>query len=389
MRVHEFIVENTLSRIINSVVSRIKGLTFGQKARIKVPNPVKENFDVKSHMGYYAEVVTAYNIAKKLEKSGARLSSRSSSSGFQNLMNQKLEFFQSQDNAVQAKLKDELPRNTLAGETLGNSIVNDIITNGEDYNLLEFDIELTGDSGKGTTKADIVLSVTKMDTNEVIDRILASLKASKAAKFNLDNATLISLIKKLFYDKSESLPKGGFEFTEKFVEDFGSKDEIQELLSLQNLIKTEMDKNEKNIKDPRELKAYSRALAKESHGRIIDLIVEIFNTHYPQNKAKINHRVLDILGLDGADDFYAAVGTTKQKAISSRVSKDFKILVENLKKDFTLTIERNGTTKQANINLLSPENDLLLQGQLTFTDTGGKNPQAKTNAFMDFKKFLS
>ena len=99
--------------------------------------------------------------------------------------------------------------------------------------------------------------------------------------------------------------------------------------------------------------------------------------------------MLKMLGFDGDDDFYAAIGESgKQKVISSRKSKELQSMLQKLSGDFNLTVERNGTTNNANIMFKSPNGDIITKANITFADTGGKSAQGKTNAFVDFKGFM-
>jgi hypothetical protein len=58
---------------------------------------------------------------------------------------------------------EEIKRMETAGIVMSKSIFNDIILSGYDYNALQFDVELTGDSAKGISKSDLILTVGKMD----------------------------------------------------------------------------------------------------------------------------------------------------------------------------------------------------------------------------------
>ena len=182
--------------IFKKVFSRIN---FGQKVRIPVtlPRTVQENIDAKSRLGYFSEIVTAVELAKNIVASGGHLGMRT-----------KLPMLQQQLKTDQAVLKRELSardakdikRQLAAGKAMADAIFADVQA-AEDYKFLEFEIELTGDSGKGTTKADMVLTVTKKNEKEVIDEIHASLKSYKTNNINLANNTYISFFKTLFYDK--------------------------------------------------------------------------------------------------------------------------------------------------------------------------------------------
>ena len=119
-------------------------------------------------------------------------------------------------------------------------------------------------------------------------------------------------------------------------------------------------------------------------------MTNIFHTHYLQHKKEVNERMLKMLGFDGDDDFYAAIGkANNQKVISARKSKEFKIMLDKLSAGFDLTMERNRNTNNANILFTSPTGEQIIKINITFADTGGPSAQGKTNAFFDFKYFLS
>ena len=62
-------------------------------------------------------------------------------------------------------------------------------------------------------------------------------------------------------------------------------------------------------------------------------------------------------------------------------------MLEKLQGKFNLILERNKQTNNANIIFKSPNGEDILNGNITFTDTGGKNPQGKTNAFIKMGAF--
>jgi hypothetical protein len=96
-----------------------------------------------------------------------------------------------------------------------------------------------------------------------------------------------------------------------------------------------------------------------------------------------------MLGFDGEDDFYAAIGEAgKQKVLSSRKSKELQNMLKELTKGFNLIIERNRNTNNANMIFKSPNNQVIVNLTITFADTGGKSPQGKTNMFMNYGKMV-
>lgn len=345
---------------------------------------LSESADLKSHIGYYAEFTTAYNLALIIEKNGGNLTTdRSKPSYLKKLMSEKKKNLQLLDltPSDKKKLPEELERMESSGQALSKTIFEDIKLNGQDYNALQFDIELTGDTEKGISKADLILTVGKMSKKEIVDRIFASIKAYKTAEINLSNNTPISFFKNVFYDNPKAWGKDVEKFISSFVKDYGSSSDIKKLYDLQNIISTKIKKGSS--------KENARKFAKTTHPEVIEIMTKIFNEHYHNHKEEINDRVLKIMGFDGSDDFYAAIGEDKQKTISSRQSKEMKEMLEEFKKEFTITFERNKQTKNANLIFLNTDNKKILAAQITFSDTGSSSGYTqKTNIFAKLRPFL-
>lgn len=377
-QLNELWITDVFKSILSKIRSAFSSLSFGKKVSVKIEMPnLQEAVDLKSRLGYLSEYATGAALAHLIHGKGLRLSARSEHMKMMNLYVKKRQEVE----ALGAE-KSEIDRMEHAGYNMSNQIWTDILTNGEDLELLTFDIELTGDSAKGESKADLVLTITKDSEKQVVDRIVASLKAYKSATINLSNSTFVSLIKTLFYDSDANLPKNTEEFIVRFAKDYGSVADMRKLYDLQNIIGTKMKSGAS--------KEDARGFAKTTHGEIIEIIAKIFKTYYPKHKKEINERVLKMLGLDGEDDFYAAIGEAgKQKVISSRHSKELQDMIKKLSAGFTLTVERNGSTNNANILFKSPKGDVIINKlNITFADTGGANPQGKTNAFMNFGPYL-
>jgi hypothetical protein len=387
-----------LKNLFNSIVERVRNainsLSFGEKISVRINmNMLKEDtIDMKSRLGYYSEYVTGYELSKLIENAGGNLTTeRSKPSVLKGQMLQK------KKELTSAKLTDkdkkslpgEMIRMESAGAALASQIFQDMILNGNDYNALQFDIHLTGVEEKGISKSDLILTSGKMNKREIVDRISASLKAYKTPSINLSNNTYISLVKNLFYDEPDvkSFGKDIPKFIRKFVDDYGSKEDLNKLnadlnklYALQTIIKTKLQAGETR-KDARD---YS----KTTHPDVINLLVKLFNKYYEENKTDVNRRILKILGLDSTDDFYAAIGQKKQKVISSRKSKEMREVLAQLQNDFTLHLERNKATKNISISFKSPNGEVILDGNVTFADTGGANAQGKINAFFKMGKFI-
>jgi len=384
-------IKNLFSFVLEKIKDLLE-LSFGQKKSIKIDvskmsnqilsENMDENMDLKSHVGYYAEYTTAYNLSLLIQKNGGNLTTtRSQPSNLKKRLEQKKKTILNLDvkPTEKKKIPSELERMDSAGALLSKVIFQDVILKGNDYTALQFDIELTGDSEKGSSKADLILTVGKMDKKEVVDRISASIKAYETSRINLDNATFISLFKKLFYDDPKALGNKIENFIVGFINDYGSEKEIRKLYALQNTIKTKM----KSGLSKEDARLYSKTV----QGEVIEVMVNIFNQHYLKHKKEVNKRILKMLGFNGADDFYAAIGkTNKQKYISSRQSEEMKQMLEDLNQGFNIVFERNGKTKNANMFFYSPNGKkLITKSNLTLTDTG---TDGKTNAFVDVSDFV-
>lgn len=378
-QLNESFLSNFFSSLLEKFKSLFASLGFGKTVSMKIDIPntsLNEDVDLKSRLGYLSEFACASSLSTLIKNKGLRLSSRSNAKKL-------TDEFLAKKKVVKnlGASQSEIDRMVTAGNIIAKQMFEDVILKGEDILLLTFDINLTGDSGKGVTKADLVLTVTKDSEKVVIDRIVASLKAYKSASINLSNSTFISLIKTLFYDANDDISGSTEKFITRFAKDYGSENDIRKLYDYQNIIGTEMKKGKS--------KEDARKKAKKTHGDVIEIIAKIFQKYYPKHKKEMNERVLRMLGFDGEDDFYAAIGEAgKQKIISSRKSKELQKMISQLSKNFTLTIKRNGETNNANILFTAPNGDVITKANITFADTGGPSAQGKTNAFVDFKKFI-
>jgi hypothetical protein len=377
------LTESFLSKLFGSIVEKFKSLlaslSFGKQVSMKIDIPdsnLNEDIDLKSRLGYLSEFACASTLSSVIKNKGLRLTSRSNPKKLNDEFLAKKKIVQKLGAS-----QSEIDRMVTAGSIIAKQIFEDVIVKDEDLLLLTFDINLTGDSGKGVTKADLILTVTKDSEKVVVDKIVASLKAYKSASINLSNSTFISLIKTLFYDADADISGSTEKFILKFAKDYGSEKDLRQLYDYQNIIGTEMKKGKS--------KEDARKKAKKTHGDVIEIIAKIFQKYYPKHKKVMNERVLRMLGFDGEDDFYAAIGEAgKQKIISSRKSEELQRMISQLSKNFTLTVKRNGKTNNANILFIAPNGEVITKANITFADTGGPSAQGKTNAFVDFKKFI-
>jgi hypothetical protein len=194
------LTESFLSKLFGSIVEKFKSLlaslSFGKQVSMKIDIPdsnLNEDIDLKSRLGYLSEFACASTLSSVIKNKGLRLTSRSNPKKLNDEFLAKKKIVQKLGAS-----QSEIDRMVTAGSIIAKQIFEDVIVKDEDLLLLTFDINLTGDSGKGVTKADLILTVTKDSEKVVVDRIVASLKAYKSASINLSNSTFISLIKTLF-----------------------------------------------------------------------------------------------------------------------------------------------------------------------------------------------
>lgn len=376
-----FSIRKMFKGFLSLLKKAVGKLNFGKKVSIKLTPYVvvkEDTVDMKSRMGYLAEYSTAWYLSQQLEQKKLRITPRTASSSTGATYKSKI----SDIKRLGGDAK-ELQRMDEAGRAMASQIMLDIAQHTEDTMLLVFDLEMTGDSGKGKTKADLILNITKDDKSTIVDRVMASLKAYKTSNINLSNSTFVSFIKTLFYDDPSSLPRDTLEFIIQFGKDFrGSQEDMNNLYDLQTIIGS-------GIKGGMS-KAEARKAAKTTHGDVIEVMCRIFDRHYKRNKAEIDARMLKMIGFDGDDDFYAAVGVPgKMGVISSRASVELKKLMIEIHKGFDLSMKRNGQTSNALVEFLSPDGTKLVSASVTFADTGGKYPSGKTNFWFNYKEFVN
>ena len=134
-----------------------------------------DTIDLKSRLGYYSELATAMYLSKIIQDHGYHITSNSNYNSFAELYHEK-----TSELIRHGAPKSEIDRMDKSGKILAENIFDDIRTNGEDLAFLTFDIELTGDSAKGKSKADLVLTISKDTKEQIIDKIEVSLKAYKS-----------------------------------------------------------------------------------------------------------------------------------------------------------------------------------------------------------------
>ena len=187
-------IANFFIKVLSKTLSFLK---FGQTERIALnPIALEAKKKTKGGNGFVAEYVTAYHLAKKLDRVG--LTVKGSIPQMKSIMESKVQQFS--DTGLTAT---EIQRAINQGEAIAESMFDSIVNKGKDlvfveydfdYKKHEYEINTTGaDTGK-VTADDIELVVRKQSNREAEKRILVSLKAYKSSTTSLgSNASVASL----------------------------------------------------------------------------------------------------------------------------------------------------------------------------------------------------
>jgi len=364
----------------------------------KIPASVQQHdsikVDIKSRLGYYAEYVTAYELSKLIGAAGGKLSDRSNPNKLKSAMNTR------HTELLASKAPtSEISRQESGGKAISGQIFSDLKLRG-DIKALLFDIELTGDSAKGVGKADVVLTVTLPSKKQLIDKISASIKTYKTPNINLANSTFTSLLKALSGDaeyENKALSKFQKIIFSAMVDEYMTMNKIKN----RSLAESVVGSGETFLKKIGQtkfnaIKAAGRKAAKASHNEVATTIIAEFNSLYEGNKKKINKNLLKLIGMDGEDDFYAAIGeNNKQKVLSSRQSNEMKKFLESVKNN-NLNIVMKPSTSGNSIDVrILIEDKEVAKSSISFTDTGvgsgGMKPSkatGKTNFWFNVKAFM-
>ena len=395
-------IRSAFNKVVNAFKSAFRAIAsklgFGQTITMKISTGLNEaveaSEDSKSRLGYYSEYVCGVELAKLIESRGLNLPSSSSSSSLnrvrQNFVNNKLKTL-----SDFKKLGSQIKRMEDAGKAMADKIFSDMLTETADLKVTQFDITLTGDSLKGEGKADIILRARKKSKNEIVAEIAASLKAYQKSRINLANNTLISFFTNLTGDKnftSKALEKSQDIIFDSMLK-AAMKDGMSKAKATEFLAKKSLNAKEKKMFS--KYKDYGRKVSKESQTNTAKIIVNEFNAIYKKNKQKINTNLIKQIGMDGEDDFYAAIGEGKKmRVISSKQSADMKKFISDIRnKALTITMVPNpGASGKASVTVtLSVGTEILSQSSMSMTDTGignaGMTPgkgKIKTNFWFNF-----
>ena len=395
-------IRKAYNGIVNGFKKAFSALTnvkMGSIKRVKVGSMIKEEEvkqDSKSRLGYYSEYVCGQALAELIESKGLNLPGTQSSKVFAKA---KKAFH---DNKLKTltnykSLASEIERMEDGGKAMAESIFSDMLAETADLKITNFDIQLTGDSLKGESKADIVLSARKKDKGAVVKEIAASLKAYKSSSINLANSTLLSLFASLTKDKN--FTSKALEKAQKVIYDTMLKAASKDLgKSKAVALLTNKIRNANEKKLFKKYKDIGRKASKETQTNTAGIIVKEFNAVYKKNKSKINENLLELIGMDGSDDFYASIGEGKKmRVLSSRQSPELQKFLQEVRSKFLTIVmtPKPGKAGRASVTVdLMIGKTMLSSSSITMTDTGigsgamtKSTGQIKTNFWFNFNNF--
>ena len=375
-------VKSSLSKFITFIKSSISNLKAGDVTEISIRSltglrEAKDStWDLTSRIGYYHEFCVGFELANQLRDKVP-----------DNIINQKGTLLrakttyrkQIEDNREKFKEKQQpnIDKELLRAEDgaflVAEKIISEIAS-ANDFAFLTFEITHTGTLESGKSKMDVSLMVRKQKVEGdkgIVAHIKASLKLYKKPKINLSNKTFASFINGVLFPHVDLKGK-------KFLNSFMAGNPKWEKLINKMMLHSDNWKKTKRENDKKK-KSSGRKIAnaqinKDRGFQIIrdGILKTIFDEAYKTDKEAINKRVIETLGLDGADVVYMVIGTetANMKVISSKTSEDFKVLYEKLKGDFTISFKFPSDPKvvACKMKLEDSEGNVLLTTTYSFKE---------------------
>lgn len=348
---------NTL-REATEPVSKEKPLPADPKTKAPKTksNADRKKFDLTAMIGYFNEFSVAWKLAYAFEHNGVNINPtiegglKKHAENYRNLILDNAEKFKKPVATIQA----EIQRAEDGSEIMAKKLWDEILS-AHDLKLIDVDIVLTGISSMGAGKEDILIKIKKKGTEETQEMIKASLKLYKTSGgVNVYNSTFASYLVTVLTGKDD--PGTGKKAIKSFLQEYPEyTQDIEEVLAITDqwaVIKNDLKK--KNDPDYRKA-ANEFVTANRGYQKMRDLLFgKMFNDFYGRDKAAINERILQRLGLDGADDVYLLVGTERQRMVpvSSRTSKEFGQLYQQLKSGFNIRYEIPSNPDVVNCTLI-------------------------------------
>jgi hypothetical protein len=350
-------IKSGINRFITFIKNSITDLNAGDVTEISIRSltglrEAKDStWDLTSRIGYYHEFCVGFELANQLRDKVP-----------DNIINQKGTLLrakttyrkQIEDNREKFKEKQQpnIDKELLRAEDgaflVAEKIISEIAS-ANDFAFLTFEITHTGTLESGKSKMDVSLMVRKQKVEGdkgIVAHIKASLKLYKKPKINLSNKTFASFINGVLFPHVDLKGK-------KFLNSFmAGNPKWEKLINKMMLHSDNWKKTKRDLEKDKSLpKGAARKAANDEINKargfqtirngILETIFKAAYEESPEAKAGINKRVVEVLGLDEADDVYMVIGTeqSNMKVISSRSSEEFKALYEKLKGDFTISFK--------------------------------------------------
>jgi len=394
----DFLTE--LSKIVRSFKKILTSIKFGGIERIVFPVSLGEKVDTgigsQGKVGMYSEYVTAQYLIKFINDDGLNVlfNKHKGDRAVAAIDNITIDFKKvllDVDNPPKAYL-DSIVRQEDSGRKLATAIYQDSIEVAPDLAFVTFEIILSGVLLSGIQKADIIVEIRKDDTDEVVDTIMASLKAYKGYNVGIVDSTVASFFSKLGITlddiSDEKMITNG-----KIRQNISAavkKNDYRSVVKMYgkevaSVVKPMFDGDPKRKPTEQDMVLLLSAYKKNSDV-FLGQFIKTWERAYKKNKKEVNHKILSMLGFDDAEDFYLAVQQKGDiRVVSSRTSTEYKRLIKVLNGQYELKINHpKGNTSSMQVKFIDPRGNIILSGSLSF-GASSRVGNTKIGFFINFK----
>lgn len=423
-------IKKTTLKVVNVLISKLSHLKFGQTAEVKIinskPHKITEaNTGSQAKSGYMAEYATCHELTKLIHSQGLLVSYKQGDGKHEvgsDAVKLSEQFKNEYAENILAGVKNpEAAQNDIdlqirAGEAMAKAMFDDAILPGEDLNICTFEVIHTGESMKFETKADAILRVAKLESKEVVDTLKASLKSYKGWSVNLSNTTIISIFDNLgikipeadskYLKHGQQIRQTLFGIYKGAVNDYNGKN-YKTVKSAAKKASTkaygteiwtpdmEMLYSEASLRDGLGVAKPTPQITKSALGsawkaiapKYLSRYSKVLQTGYNKNKTAVNLKLLEMLGIDGNDDFYLAVhnkGKDEFDVLTSRKSRAYADLLvkfnTGLNVKFSYPPESTATLR---VDFLAPDGEVLRSTNISI-GVSGSTGLAKNNWWFPF-----
>ena len=423
-------ITKTTLKIVNMLISKLSRLKFGQTTEVMIinskPHKVTEaSAGSQAKSGYMAEYATCHELTKLIHEQGLMVSYKQGD-GQQEVGGDAValsEQFKNEysDNILagvknQKTAQADIDLQIRAGKAMAKAMFEDAILPAEDLNICMFEVIHTGESMKFETKADAILRVAKLESKEVLDTLKASLKSYKGWSVNLSNTTIISIFDNLdikipdadskYLKHGQQIRQTLFGIYKAAVNNYDGKN----YKTVYNKAKQESTKaygaeiwtpdmemlySEASIRDglgiskptPQITKSALGAAWKAIAPKYLSRYAKVLQAGYNNNKTAVNLKLLEMLGIDGNDDFYLAVhnkGKDTFEVLTSRKSKAYADLLVKFNTGLDVKVSYPpDSTATLKVDFLAPDGEMLRSTNISI-GVSGSTGLAKNNWWFPF-----